>query len=193
MAGSFKLTQVNVVFRVGVGMESRLLKQKGKGEWTHVGILISGIMFESVPDRESQAGGVVKSFPETFWSREKSVQSAFITFFLDPRQKESLLEWCELLVSKRLPFDNTYDLSCDDKMYCSEFVYKAFRHIGLLLCHGPFAEIHIPFAGDRRVIFPSDLIGGRPLYFGTPFCLWADHPLEASGENPPDICVPGFP
>ena len=60
MAGSFKLTQVNVVFRVGVGMESRLLKQKGKGEWTHVGILISGIMFESVPDRESQAGGVVK-------------------------------------------------------------------------------------------------------------------------------------
>ena len=169
MAGSSQLTPVNIAFRSGIGLEARLLKQKGKGDWTHVGILISGIIFESVPDRETQDGGVTRSLPETFWSREKSTQSAFTTFFLDTLQKEILLEWCELLVSKRLPFDNTYDLSCDDKMYCSEFVYKAFRHIGILLCKGPSAEIHIPFTGERRIIFPSDLIGEQPLYFGTPF------------------------
>jgi hypothetical protein len=169
MAGHSKLIQVNILFRMGFGLEARLIKQKGKGVWTHVGILISGNIFESVPDGENQNGGVIKSRPETFWSREKASQTAFVTFFLDPQQEEKLSEWCELCCLKRLPFDNTYDLSCDDKMYCSEFVYKAFRQIGILLCNGPLAEICIPFSGKKKIIFPSDLVGLQPLHFGIPF------------------------
>lgn len=157
-----------IVFRAGFGVEARLVRQKNKGVWTHVGLLVDGAFFESIADTDEYPGGVVKSALACFCNAGNAHRVAHLPFFLETQPRRSLRAWCENLAARRLPFDTTYDLSTDDKMYCSEFVYKAFLHIGIVLCNGPFTQLTVPFSGVKQIIFPFDLIGNRQMKEGLP-------------------------
>ena len=109
--------QVNIVFRAGLGVEARLLKQKRKGLWTHVGLLIGKDLFESVPDTEDKKGGVVKSSLDLFCAKEKALFTAFLPIYIDSAQAARLRNWCDLCHKRQSPFDSTYDLANDTAFY----------------------------------------------------------------------------
>ncbi|MHB1642050.1 MAG: hypothetical protein ACYCS8_05245 [Acidithiobacillus sp.] len=165
MVGCNVSNHVFLLVRAGFGVEARLARQKEKGMWTHAGILVDDVVFECVPDTEQGVGGAVRSREADFANPLRASQAGRVVVSLESARAKSLMDWCETRVNAGLPFDNTYDLSTDDAMYCTEFVLKAFRSIGMDLLSGPLAEVRIPFSGVRNVIFPSDLIGDREMVF----------------------------
>ncbi len=165
MAGCNVTNRVFLLVRAGFGVEARLARQKRKGMWTHAGILVDDVVYECVPDTEQCGGGAVVSREDDFANPLRAMRAGRIAFSLEAARIQSLVDWCTALVNAGLPFDNAYDLSTDDAMYCTEFVFKAFRSIGIDLLSGPLAEVRVPFSGVRDVIFPSDLVGDRDVVF----------------------------
>ncbi|MGE4530268.1 MAG: YiiX/YebB-like N1pC/P60 family cysteine hydrolase [Acidithiobacillus sp.] len=153
-----------LLLREGIGVEARLVRLKKRGPWTHIGLIVGGILFESVPSTERTQGGVRIGHVKDFCAPERAVQVGYIPITLINPQCENLFHWCRRQVAQRVAFDDLYDLDNDQALYCSEFVYKAFQQIGVNLLTAELSCVSIPLVGTRKIIFPSDLVGLKSIF-----------------------------
>ena len=153
-----------ILLREGLGVEARLVRLKNRGPWTHVGVLVGGALFESIPSTERTRGGVHMGRLDDFCAPERAVKVGYIPIGLVEPQCENLFHWCHKQVKLRIPFDDSYDLQDDRALYCSEFVYKAFLQIQINLVSAELSTLSIPLVGVRKVVFPGDLIGMKPVF-----------------------------
>ncbi len=153
-----------LLVREGAGVEARLVRLKHRGPWTHVGVLVGGNLFESVPATERTRGGVRIGHVKEFCAPERAVTAGFVPVPLVDHQCEILFRWCQQQVKQCIPFDDHYDLGSDNALYCSEFVYKAFLQIGIHLVTAELSSLSIPMVGVRKVVFPGDLIGMKRVH-----------------------------
>ena len=173
---------MKIIFRVGKGVEARIYRDRDDQgcTWSHVGILFDDMVFHAHSGRivnqnkrlpwfmksESRYidGGVINTKLEDFIAiSECEYFSIFDVMDLSEENALEIKKWCREKVNNKTNFDTLYNLKDDSSFYCTEFVYKAFKSAGVMLCDEPFSVRSIPYIGEIEVILPGNIAKSRRL------------------------------
>lgn len=161
----------DLLFRRGRGLLTQaVLAVESSSAYSHVGVVVvrpAGLfVVHSVPDEPPGDPGSVRAEPlETFTAPERAEALGLYRVQKlagdTPRRVAALAEGAAL---RRLPFDPDFDLASQDRVYCTEFVWRIFRDAGGLdLLAGPPPLMSFALQ-RRRVITPSALIESEALH-----------------------------
>lgn len=119
----------DLVLRRGRSVESLVVYALDKNrDFSHVGIVAveKGVPYiiHIVPD---QPGKVRKELPEVFLNTDNASHFKIIRSDFRPTDLKMVAEAANTFYKRHLTFDNQYDLSTDNQLYCSELIIKAFR------------------------------------------------------------------
>jgi hypothetical protein len=125
------LTTGDIVLRRGSDVTSYMLAQMNLTDktYSHCGLVViedglpwvyHSIGGEDNPDQE------LRRDPASSWfSPRDNLGFGIARFSPDPGQSKSLVHSIQLFYKERKKYDLDFDLETDDRLYCSEFVYKA--------------------------------------------------------------------
>jgi hypothetical protein len=95
---------------------------------------------------------------ESFLSFEKASRAA--VYRVHGMSDEALMkavEWAKKAFDARVKFDGEYNLLSDDKLYCTELIWKCYRAAGIDLVKDQFDNLKIPLKGGFYIL-PGRLI-----------------------------------
>lgn len=124
------LKEGNVVLRMGTGVHSRLLAQMNRHNksYSHCGIvMIEGgypFVYHSIGGEDNPDARLRRDSAKQFFSQAYNTAIAIVGYTFSPGQEHSLKNIVHNYYSKRPRFDLQFDMGTDDKLYCTEFVYK---------------------------------------------------------------------
>jgi hypothetical protein len=123
----------NVVLRMGLGADSKLLSglnSKDKS-FSHCGIVFieNGypFVYHSIGGEDNPDERLRRDSAWFFFSPQYNSEIGVVHFPFDTAQVSELRRVVYALYKLRPKFDMKFDLATDDKLYCSEFVYKAIN------------------------------------------------------------------
>lgn len=122
-----------VVLRSGYGAESYMLAQMNRKNktYSHCGIVIveSGypFVYHSIGGEDNPDERLRRDSAKIFFSPLHNKGLAAVSYHFSPGEQERLTQVVHDFYTKRPRFDTKFDLGTDDRLYCSEFVYKAFN------------------------------------------------------------------
>jgi hypothetical protein len=117
----------DLIFRDGRGIISKTFKSFSIKDprFSHVGFIHkeSGCVFvyHIIGDAQNKNDNMRKELLSNFISPLQANAFAIYRSNLNPKKIDSL---SGVLFNKKIQFDSSFDLKTDDKMYCTEFVYK---------------------------------------------------------------------
>ena len=159
----------DLIFRRGVSLESQIvLLSDGESEYSHIGIIyiINGKPFviHSVPaESEIENECIRLEVLEDFLSGDKASKFALYRFnneLHDESQTAGSFAYdCYL---HKYSFDNDYDLKSNTKLYCTELVWKAYKHAGVDLVENRYKRINFIMI-NKNMIMPSSLTESKLL------------------------------
>ncbi len=166
---SSKLAQGDLLFRKGESLVSHLVDIGDKHSvYSHVGVVFRDtcgwFVIHAVPGETDYRGEEerLKIEPlQDYLAHDKAVAFSLQRFTLTKTQVTALKN--EAIQYNLHPplFDHDFDLN-NDKLYCTEFIYKLYMAIGIDLTAGHFTHLKLPtFTGD--FIMPSDLLRTKQL------------------------------
>lgn len=160
----------DLVFRKGRSLVSRIVLIKdAKTDYSHIGIIAfigpEPFVIHAVPGEPGENGEeVVKcESPEDFLSTEKA--SKFVVYRLaQDTIGYGRLAACKALeyYHEKLPFDKAMNFRTDDKLYCTELVWKAYLSAGINITDNKFHLISFSLFTDS-LIMPSQIIENMSL------------------------------
>ncbi len=126
------------------------------GDYSHVGIIIKNDKKILVIDSEPEKGVIIESI-KNFLNDAYS----FSIFRLKVNRKipYSAVKFAKKFLN--LPFDNNFDLKTDNKLYCTELVWKSFLKAGFNLTGGKFNHFNFIFFKNKSYILPSLLLSSK--------------------------------
>ncbi len=134
----------DLVFRRGRGIFSEIFRDIGGtgSPFSHVGIVYidnsSIFVLHTEANELTGIGHARKEKIDSFISKEHALSYAFFRVTgLDADGRASVLETALEYVRNRVPFDTSFSLEGDDRLYCSELVYKAFKSAQIYLVDSP--------------------------------------------------------
>lgn len=156
----------DVLFRRGRTFLSRavLVADEGGG-FSHVGIVVAtpgglGVV-HTLPGPNGATGGTrLETLPD-FLAAGRASDAALYRLARRPdgdaghpsrTAAMAAVRFAELAV----PFDDDFDLTSEDRLYCTELVWAAYRRAGLDLAGNRFDSLDTPFAGGDYLL-PSRL------------------------------------
>lgn len=152
----------DLIFRLGTGLGSRaVVMPDSDARYSHVGLLVheggEWKVLHAVPGEVEDAGGgeVLKKDPLVLFLRPDRAVSACVMRY--DTTEEALAEVCRQgmrLFEKRIPFDYAYDITDSSRMYCTEYVCRLFRCVGVDLAEG--RRHRFPMVG-QEVVCPLDI------------------------------------
>lgn len=151
-----RLETGDLVFRRQSGLMSEIARKLSPNEkrFSHVGLVISGpkviTVIHSVSDEARGVDGVVSEDIGTFLSESSDWSFYRVAMTLD--QRAALRLHSEKLLQANIPFDDNFDLSTDDRLYCTELVAKIFNS----LFEQPLFEAGTTLAG--KAYLPLDAL-----------------------------------
>lgn len=164
-----KLKNGDLIFRRGLSLESQIvLLSDDESEYSHVGIIyiINGKPFviHSVPaESEIENECIRLEVLEDFLSGDKASKFALYRFnneLHDESQTAGSFAYdCYL---HKYSFDNDYDLKSNTKLYCTELVWKAYKHAGVDLVENRYKRINFIMI-NKNMIMPSSLTESKLL------------------------------
>lgn len=130
----------DLVFRRGRSLVSdAVLAAEGGGEFTHVGLAAVSAgrvwVLHALPPEEGEKGGVVAEPLESFLAPKKASSGALYRP-RDGRAAGVAVATAWNLARRHLPFDDAFDLTTADKLYCTELVWRAYLSAGVDLESG---------------------------------------------------------
>jgi len=154
----------DLVFRKGLSIESYVVLITDRASsYSHVGVIyvLNEIPYviHTTPDESSDDIDYVRmeTLSDFFSSENASRGSVF-------RLKEQYMNSAKLaaLTAKsyfddKIVFDDAFDLKSENKLYCTELVWKAFQKVGIDLIQGKFDKLFLPFV-KGFIILPSSLL-----------------------------------
>ncbi len=154
----------DLVFRKGRSVESQIvLFSDRESDYSHVGIIYmienKAYVIHTVPDESKSSVDYIKMERiEEFFNPNKASKGSVL------RTKEKYISFALLAAKKakwfydrKIVFDDAYDLKTEDKLYCTELVWKAYQENGVDLVQGKYDHLFLPISkGD--MIFPSSLL-----------------------------------
>jgi Permuted papain-like amidase enzyme, YaeF/YiiX, C92 family len=154
----------DLIFRRGKSLASQaVLLTDLNSCYSHVGILtlVKGRPFviHSVPYEKGNGNDEMKCEKlESFLSFEKASRAA--VYRVNGMSDASLtkaVQWAMKAFDARVKFDEEYNLVSDDRLYCTELIWKCFRTAGIDLVKGQFDDLNIPLKGGFYIL-PGRLI-----------------------------------
>lgn len=151
----------DLVFRLGRSVESRFVKSTGEQcGFSHVGIMVwfgdTLKVVHAVPKEHNDS--IVCEVIEKFLSQERAQQAGFFKVKCIDSIANSAAEYGIGKFNEGCMFDHDYELNDDAKMYCTEFVWRAYKESGVDISMGSRTEIATLFVRSGEVISPQDLM-----------------------------------
>jgi Permuted papain-like amidase enzyme, YaeF/YiiX, C92 family len=154
----------DLIFRRGKSFASQaVLLTDQNSRYSHVGIisLINGRPFviHSVPFEKGHGNDEIKCEKlESFVSFEKASRAAvYRVQGVSNAGLTNAVKWARKAFDMRVKFDEEYNLISDDKLYCTELIWKCYRAAGIDLVKGQFDDLNIPLKGGFYIL-PGRLI-----------------------------------
>ncbi|MCK4638844.1 MAG: hypothetical protein KAT33_05445 [Bacteroidales bacterium] len=154
----------DLVFRKGRSIASRVVLITDRASsYSHVGVIYMlneiPYVIHTVPDESENGIDYVKMEKlSVFFSSEKASRGSVF------RLKEQYMNSAKLaaLTAKsyfddKIVFDDAFDLKSENKLYCTELVWKAYQKVGIDLIQGKFDKLFLPFV-KGFIILPSSLL-----------------------------------
>lgn len=156
-----------IVLRAGYGIEARVTRNTRNSPWTHCGIAIGDVVYESAParggsgeDGDTRPSGVRRVAWHYFTAPVRCQQHYAIPLELNSWQREQVVAFCDYHARIRTPFAADYRQH-DNAFYCTTFVASALLAANIdLLANKILRWIHIPLLLEpgRYIAFPEDLL-----------------------------------
>ncbi len=154
----------DLVFRKGRSIASRVVLITDRASsYSHVGVIYMlneiPYVIHTVPDESENDIDYVKMEKlSVFFSSEKASGGSVF------RLKEQYKNFAKLaaLTAKsyfdnKYVFDDAFNLKSENKLYCTELVWKAYQKVGINLIQGKFDKLFLPFV-KGFIILPSSLL-----------------------------------
>lgn len=142
----------DLIFRKGRSIESRVVLITDKeSNYSHVGVIYmkddSIFVIHAVPgESESGINYIKLEEIKKFLSLQKARKAAVYRLSNPQQGSEAGLaaERAMFYFDQKLVFDDDFDLSCENKLYCTELVWKAFLDADIDLTEGNVSVLNIP-------------------------------------------------
>ncbi|MDA8793900.1 YiiX/YebB-like N1pC/P60 family cysteine hydrolase [Bacteriovoracaceae bacterium] len=127
------LEEGDIIFQESFSKQAPFIKLATDSSWSHVGIVMKErnkwVVYEAIqPTSKTPLYSFVFRYPNNPVVEVKRLQeNAKLTF---ENNKDVVRKYLKKQVSRRVPYDLLFEWG-DNKLYCSEYVYKALRQIGL--------------------------------------------------------------
>jgi hypothetical protein len=164
MMNHVKFKTGDLIFRRGKSFASQaVLITDQNSRYSHVGLvcLVKGKPFviHSVPYENGNGKDEVKCEKlESFLSFEKASRAGvYRVSGISNSGLEKVVHWAKNAFDARVKFDEDYNLQSDDKLYCTELIWKSYRAAGIDLVKGHFDDLNIPLKGGNYIL-PGRLI-----------------------------------
>ncbi len=163
----------DLVFRAGRGIFSDLFRNIGeyRAAFSHVGIVYyQGGRAYVLHTEASELTGIGHarrdSLKDFIGEENASAYGFYRVEGLNEERRRLVVDKALQYVREQVPFDVSFDLNTDDKLYCSELVYKAFRAAKMDLVDAAwrFQVFGWPETGSREVISISQLISAGNIH-----------------------------
>ncbi len=160
----YKLKNGDLVFRKGLSIESQaVLLADANGIYSHVGIVVF----------QNKIPYIIHIVPDSMENTIDYAQMEKLNDFFDPKyavigcvlrlklefenQISNTSDSALKFYNDKVIFDGAYDLVTNDKMYCTELVWKAYKVNNIDLINENLSTINLPLM-KNKIIFPSALI-----------------------------------
>ncbi|MBN1199710.1 MAG: hypothetical protein JXA23_10190 [Bacteroidales bacterium] len=160
---SIELRNGDLLFRRGRSFESfAVYLADREREFTHVGIIVEDNgtpwVVHVVPGEQGcKSERIRKESPAFFLSRENASSFALVRSDFDQKTLARVAEQALLFYQKRVTFDDQYDLSTENKLYCTELILKAFQNADSPLQGIETRELDYVL-GKHSIIFPGEIL-----------------------------------
>ena len=154
----------DLVFRKGRSIASRVVLITDRASsYSHVGVIYMlnkiPYVIHTVPDESENGFDYVKMEKlSVFFSSDKASRGSV---FRLREQYENSAKLAALTAKSyfdnKIIFDDAFDLKSENKLYCTELVWKAFQKVGIDLIQGRFDKLILPFV-KSFVVLPSSLL-----------------------------------
>jgi hypothetical protein len=116
-------------------------------------------VIHSVPYEEGNGNNEMKCEKlESFLSFDKASRAAvYRVHGMSDAGLTKAVQWAKKAFDARVKFDEEYNLVSDDKLYCTELIWKCYRASGIDLVKGQFDNLNIPLKGGNYIL-PGRLI-----------------------------------
>lgn len=154
----------DLVFRSGKGIFSDLFKSVGtrKSPYSHVGIIYmhGGKVFVVHTEAKELTGkGHAKIDPLDIFLNDSNASASCIY-----RLKKAANYYGKKSVGiaiqfakEEIPFDLNFDISTQNKLYCTKLVWLAYKKVGIDIVDSP-SLITVPFLKTKTIITISDIL-----------------------------------
>jgi hypothetical protein len=163
-----ELCEGDLVFRKGRSLVSRVVLMNDRGSaYSHVGIVAfkdgEPLIVHAVTGEPDESGDekVKCDTPTDFLDAEKA--SLFAVFRLAEDEKhlaKMAAQKAMAYYTMGLPFDKSFDFRSEDKLYCTELVWKAYLAAGVNLTGNNFHVLTLNFLADS-IILPGQFIESK--------------------------------
>jgi Permuted papain-like amidase enzyme, YaeF/YiiX, C92 family len=123
----------NIVLRMGHGADSKLLSELNARDksFSHCGIVMAEngypFVYHSIGGEDNPDERLRRDSASFFFSQLNNSAIAIVHFDFKENDVNELRQVVSGFYKSRPRFDMKFDLSTDDQLYCSEFVYKAIN------------------------------------------------------------------
>jgi hypothetical protein len=148
----------DLIFRHGRGFISNALMSLGQREkkYSHAGIISvengNVYVYHAIGGEQNISNKLRKDKLEDFCSPQDVHAFGIYRSDLDKEQIEAVIDAAKIYFKCGLEFDTKFDLTSNDKMYCTEFIYKIFNGIS-----GNQNYIYLSAAGGNQYVSCDDL------------------------------------
>lgn len=154
----------DLVFRTGLSIVSRLVTTSDKESiYSHIGLvtLLDSVpmIIHAVPGEPVTDDGIdrVKIEPLSwFLSKSRASHALLMHSNVCNDTLTAVINEAKQKVNRHILFDHEFKLDTDDKLYCTELIYKVFMSQGIDLTQGRRSHYAIPILGGTY-LFPSDI------------------------------------
>jgi len=159
----------DLIFRSGTGVAGQLLAEADPNtSYSHVGLVVidqgAPFVIHASLNGENGKGQVIQDSLEDFLLKDEATAIAVYRLHSNLiHLAPNAVEIAQNKVRQEVPFDTSFDLSNDERLYCTELVWRAYQRAGLDLVEGEFDTLVTPFTENDQYISPSQLLDNSQL------------------------------
>ena len=152
----------DLLFRNGIGYESRVVTGLSDGKFSHIGIAYHDgrqwNVIHAVPgENEKGAPEYLKCEPiSDFYCNTRAKLGGSARVGCTDSIANAIAESALRIVNRKVVFDNSYDINDTSELYCTELVRLVYLAQHIDLCEDRWHRIPI-INTKTRVIFPEDI------------------------------------
>ena len=154
----------DVVFRKGQSLTSRVvLMTDRESSYSHVGVvcILNQVPYvvHAVPDEsENDIDYVKMERLSNFFSSEKACKGSIFRIKKQySKSAQSAALTAKSYYDNKILFDDAFSMDSENKLYCTELVWKAYQKAGINLIQGNLDKLSFPFIKDF-IVMPSSLL-----------------------------------